>query len=61
LNKDLFVQNSKLDVLTSEVNGLRGKVSEAEYDLKTVKTQASYIQQAHSSVSSNLADIKAAK
>ena len=45
LSKELLLQSSKLNALTSEVNGLQGKVSDVEYDLQTVKTQASSAQQ----------------
>ena len=46
LSKELLLQSSKLNELTSEVNGPLGKVSNVEYDLQTVKTQASSAQQA---------------
>jgi outer membrane murein-binding lipoprotein Lpp len=59
LSKGILDQSSKFEELTSKVNDLRGKVSEQEHDIKTVKDQAYSAQQAQSSASSSLGDIKA--
>ena len=40
LSEGLLDQSSKFEELTLKVNDLRGKVSEQENDIKTVKNQA---------------------
>jgi outer membrane murein-binding lipoprotein Lpp len=60
LSKGLLDQSSKFEELTSKVNDLSGKVSEEEHDIKTVQNLAYSAQQAQSSASSSLGDIKGA-
>ena len=58
ISKEFFVQRSKLDLLTSEINRLRQKIFEVEFDLKAVKTRASNANQVLSSPSRGLAVTK---
>jgi hypothetical protein len=58
ISKEFFVQRSKLDLMTSEVNLMRQKVSEMEFDLISVKTRASTANQVLSSPSRGLAVTK---